>query len=191
MSDFKPLFIVGFPRSGTTLLLHIIRASQEYPSYDFDETHYYSHYYLRYGNLSKLRQRRRLLEDITMSAWFRQSGLGKQEFLNKIDEDGLTYHGALSSFMELIATKQGKTRWLEKTPWHILYLNEIAGSYPSAKFIYIVRDPRSVVLSVHKAGWATGITKNQLRVAAAWRWHDRLAEKRFSSMPDRYLCVRV
>ena len=190
IQKFEPLFIVGYPRSGTTLLLHILRSTDVYPSNNFDETHYFSHFYLRYGNLSKTNHQKRFLAAITNSFWFKKSGLVREEFLASLNKQGISYKTVLSEFMESIATKQGKERWLEKTPWHILYIDEISKNYPLAKFIFLIRDPRSVIQSVSKIGWSTGIGKGKLRIAASWRWHNMFANRQFQSISNRYICIR-
>ncbi|GAH22672.1 unnamed protein product, partial [marine sediment metagenome] len=48
---------------------------------------------------------------------------------------------------ESLMYKGGKTRWLEKTPTHVFYIDDILLSVPDAKFVEIVRDPRAVLAS--------------------------------------------
>ena len=186
----KPLFIIGYPRSGTTLLLYILRSTGEYPIYDFDETHFFSHFYFRYGKLNKAAQQDRFLSDLTSSTWFKSSGLSKKEFFSSLSKEVLSYQSVLSTFMELIAVKQGKERWLEKTPWHLLYINEIARFFPEAKFIFLTRDPRSVVQSVTTAGWISTKRGGGLRVAASWRWHNLHACRELQKYKNRYITLK-
>lgn len=50
------------------------------------------------------------------------------------------------------ATKAGKSRWAEKTPLHIWYLDRIFSYYPQAKVIITLRDGRDNALS-HFRSW--------------------------------------
>src|SRR5205823_4966966 len=54
------------------------------------------------------------------------------------------------SFVELLdewTLKQGKTVWLEKTPWHVRHVVEIERLVPAPKFIHIVRNGSDVIAS--------------------------------------------
>src|SRR5262249_34248218 len=46
------------------------------------------------------------------------------------------------------AAAQGKPRWGEKTPWHILYADAVDLLAPGAKFVAMQRDPRAAVASM-------------------------------------------
>lgn len=46
------------------------------------------------------------------------------------------------------ANKNEKNRWVEKTPYHIYYLNEIFSLIPKAKVIAMLRDGRDVACSI-------------------------------------------
>ncbi len=169
----QPVFVIGYPRSGTTYLLHFLLSSGAFPTYNFDETHFFSHYYRRYGSLSRPVNFDKFCRDIFSSDWFIKSGVDK-DLLLAGGYDG--YSGFFVKFMDALADQQGYTRWLEKTPWHILYIREIKASIPAARFLLIRRDPRDVVLSIYNYGWTNGIWrrgffKGPVRAAIAWRWH--------------------
>ena len=59
--------------------------------------------------------------------------------------------------MDEVARKKGARYWLDKTPEHTLLADEIALSYPDAKFVAIVRDAREVLRSsfgdYRNSGW--------------------------------------
>lgn len=54
----------------------------------------------------------------------------------------------VAEFFELQLLNTGKTRWLEKTPQNLLYMNELQDLFPTAKFIHIIRDGRDVAASI-------------------------------------------
>ena len=188
MCNAEPLFIIGYPRSGTTYLLHLLLSSGHFSVYNFSETHFYSQFYRRYGCLKKEKNFNRLCRDIFVSPWFKNSNLTKDEFLNSIKSRD--YGAVLSSFMNTISKKQNKNRWVEKTPWHLKYVSEILTDFPNAKFILIVRDPRDVVLSISKYGWNSGVLNGYTRKAVAWSWHMSYILEHYNIHKEKFLCVK-
>ena len=88
-SEFKPYFIIGYPRSGTTLLLHFLMSSGCFPKYQFSESHFFSHYYRRYGSLKKEKNLAMFKKEVFSSEWFIASGV-KQEKVLKLYMSELT-----------------------------------------------------------------------------------------------------
>ena len=180
----KPVFVIGYPRSGTTLLLHLLMGSGEFPTYKFSESHFYSHCYRRYGSLSRPRNRERLLDELENREWFSGSEVSRADLESAVAGNATNYSAYLASFMDLVANRQSKTRWIEKTPWHMLYVPEIRTAFPSAKFLVLVRDPRDVVLSIANYGWTGKSVANLVRTAIAWQWHMRLLARLFDESDD-------
>ncbi|MEE2730010.1 MAG: sulfotransferase [Pseudomonadota bacterium] len=74
----------------------------------------------------------------------------------------------------------GKRRWVEKTPRHILHINEILNWCEGAKIILILRDGKDVAYSIKQR---TGDLEKGIR-----RWcDDNVAGKRFWNHPDVHL----
>ena len=188
VKNYEPLFIIGYPRSGTTYLLHLLLSSGHYPVYNFTETHFYSHYYRRYGPLENNKNFNRLCRDIVSSSWFKKSGVTCEEFMDniKIKEYGAVF----SSIMNTISQKQNKKRWVEKTPWHLKFVREIVTDFPNAKFVLIVRDPRDVVLSIRNYGWNSGILNMVVKIAIAWRWHMEHVCKDLYLSKAKYIVIK-
>lgn len=190
LANIQPVFVIGYPRSGTTFLLHFLLSSGEFPKYNFDETHFFSHYYRHYGRLSRPANYRQFCQDIFSSDWFRNSGVDKELLLERIGSENVGYAGFFIAFMDMLAEQQGYARWLEKTPWHILYIREIKASIPDAKILLIRRDPRDVALSIYNYGWTKGIFKGPVRAAIAWRWHMNKAMRDIADWKDDVLTIR-
>ena len=147
-----PVFVLGAPRSGTTLLYHMLLSAGGFAVFRA-ETHVFDLLGPRFGDFGKLQNRRRLLQQWIQTKSFRVSGLdaarvedlilnqchGRGEFLRKI--------------MEEIARSQHVSRWAECTPDHLLYLDEIKKEIPDALIIHIIRDGRDVAVSAAKQGW--------------------------------------
>ena len=80
---------------------------------------------------------------------------------------------------------QGKNRWAEKTPGHELYLDEILTFYPSAKIIYILRDPRAVYNSLKNIEW----NKNQFISVIIKRWNKSIDVIKKYEDDDRFKLI--
>lgn len=184
MKDSPKICIVGYPRSGTTLVYHILMSSDIFPVFDFDETHYFSHFFRMYGNLDNRRNLEKVLNDLQKRGIVKDAAA----FKNQLDLNKVSYSSLFGQLMGYLSKEKGKTSWIEKTPWHMRYLKEIKDAVPSIKFIFLVRDPRAVALSVSKAGWVN--SDAMVRVASGWRWHMELAEKSFKFIEDSILTIR-
>jgi hypothetical protein len=60
----------------------------------------------------------------------------------------------------------GTTRLAERTPRHALHLDLIAGIYPDARYVHIIRDGRDAARSIAAQEWGPG---NIAEAAAEWR----------------------
>lgn len=140
-----PVFVVGSPRSGTTLVYSLLLSSGEFPIYEAESR--ILECGVRYGRLSTARNFRRFERDYRRSRQFARSGLDPDDFFPRAMDRCDTYMDLLCFFMESMTATQGKRRWAEKTPNHILYVAALARAFPDAKFVHIVRDGRDVALS--------------------------------------------
>ncbi len=59
------------------------------------------------------------------------------------------FNQAIKKF-DRMTLKEGKTRWIEKTPNNIRHLEKILNWLPEAKILLIIRDGRDVALSIKK-----------------------------------------
>lgn len=71
--------------------------------------------------------------------------LNSRSLLNAVPDAKLEAFDYLANFITLELLD--KNRWLEKTPYHINYIETILDFYPDAKIIVNYRDPRAVVAS--------------------------------------------
>ena len=188
------VFIVGSSRSGTTLVNLILLSCPLYAVYRA-ETQLLNGCDIKYGNLTNKRSRESFLSDWFRSRQFLRSGLTKEEFLGLLNtEDTTSYIRLLSKFMNMVAAKQQRTRWVDSTPGNIYSLAKIADYFPNAKVIHVIRDGRAVALSRTKLGWS-GVSTNDFDKAlcySALMWESTVltARKAKNILPRRYLEVR-
>jgi len=163
MKTDAPIFIVGAPRSGTTLTAKILgRHSNIFMP---GETHFFQDIYSMRGELGDPPE-----EQAAKTIYARLSDLydryyepDDQKRVNKLLGDPAHrerllmacragYRQALDCFMEMQMRHEGKLRWGNNAPRDLFHVEEILNFYPHACFIACVRDPRDFLLS-YKGKW--------------------------------------
>ncbi len=142
-------FIVGSPRSGTTLLQSMI--SSDDSVFTLRETHF----------MGKLRRPTilRLLDNLFVSSRRLTAAHSFIEENNKLlgryEIKGFFSRKRAVEFLDHVLTNEavlnGKTSWLEKTPDHLNNVGEFIRYIPGAKIIHSMRDGRDVVASLYDA----------------------------------------
>lgn len=151
------VFLLGAPRSGTTWLQIMLSKHPDIAT--CQETHLFS------GYLSGLQR-----------SWRGHAGdnrgIGLQAAVSRERFIALQRDFALS-VLDAIGDTQVI---LEKTPAHIAVLDDIREVLPEARFIHIIRDPRSVAASLAAAGkdWGRSWASTNA-VHNARRWVDNVA----------------
>lgn len=169
-----PIFIVGTPRSGTTLTAKILgRHSQLFMP---GETHFFDDVYARrheLGDPQEAHAAARLAARLsTLYERFNEPddqkrliALGGEEALRReLGTSCHTYGDVLSRFMQLqMRQTPTKTRWGNNVPKDIFHIEDILKLYPEAKFIICVRDIRDFLLS-YQNRWKTTSPENVERI---------------------------
>jgi hypothetical protein len=169
-----PIFVVGTPRSGTTLMARILgRHSRLFMP---GETHFFDDIYARRhelgepceaqstaaiaARLSTLYERFNELEDQQ-----RIRALGGEEALRQaLGTSCRTYGEILSCFMQFqMRQSPTKVRWGNNVPKDIFHVQDILRFYPDAKFIICVRDIRDFLYS-YQNRWKTTSPANVARI---------------------------
>jgi len=168
-----PVFVLGCPRSGTTLLYHMLLSAGNFVVYR-SESQVFNLLEPRFGDLNTRRNRRKLLATWESSDLFLKTGLTTKQ----IEQDVLTNCQHAGDFlrivMEAMARVQGVERWADCTPEHLLSLPRIKETIPKALVIHIIRDGRDVALSMDKQNWIRPFPwdrrKGLLVAALYWEW---------------------
>lgn len=146
-----PIFIVGCPRSGTTVMKELFNNHPEVAIPD--ETGIFDWLYNRplYKKLLPLKASKNL-------ALVKSLG---EAVTNEFDALPASKRKSAKSAIDFLlqgyAKRERKSYWGEKTPLNIHYLGKILNIYPDATIIYMIRDPRAVASSFkryidHKRG---------------------------------------
>lgn len=172
----NPIFIVGCPRSGTTLLQYMLRSHPRI-SLPTGESHFFVALHRnrnQYGDLRKPENIRRVLEDMhTRNREFLETDFHGIRFevepMTKLihQKGSSTIPEILSTIYQENARGEGKERWGDKTPWYLLHMPLILEMFPNAQFIHIIRDGRDVALSLLNRRHVFGVY-NILIAAEYW-----------------------
>jgi len=161
----NPIFVYGCARSGTSLLSRILNS---HPNISVPyESHLYNTFapWLKhYGDLNTEKNRLNLINDMSTVLHDWTPNIDPIAALNATTQ--YDFDGIIDGVMYSLAQKEGKSRWGDKSPWHVFYWKEIYKAFPNAKIIHIVRDGRDSSASWQKARFGP---KHFLVLAERWR----------------------
>lgn len=168
-----PVFVVGCPRSGTTLLYHMLLSSGNFALFPL-ESRTFDILGRRFPNLLSPKRRARLVEYFIHTDNFTAAGIERSVLESRTLSECRNIADFLRIVMEEMCRKQGVSRWAEKTPYHVLYITEIKRLIPDALIVHIIRDGRDAALSMSAFGldnpypWECG--GRRLAMAVRWKW---------------------
>lgn len=181
-------FIVGAPRSGTTLLRMMLDAHPQLaipPETGFIPP------------LARLRGRgeglrRAFFETVTgcpadAPNW-PDYGLSRETFWRALQGiEPFSVRAGLRCFYRTYGERFGKQRWGDKTPPYCFHLHTVGRLLPEARFVHVIRDGRDTALSLRSLWFAPG--QDIATLADSWRRHVLAARQ---TKPDcrRYIEVR-
>jgi len=169
--QLTPIFICGFPKSGTTLTLSLLDSHPDFLVMP-EETRFF-------GDLlpmiRKGVKREKILESIYQDTGVKHFRIGasettdiglvdypqiqfdqyKQALENYWKIDGYSEAGLLKALLLAYRDVSGQVNqsfryWVEKTPLNELYIDKMLKLFPKAQFVYILRDPRANFYSYSK-----------------------------------------
>jgi hypothetical protein len=146
----SPIFVVGAPRSGTTLLRLVLNS---HPRIAIpNETEYFPAIYEPYSRrpagwrqaieLFVKRCEHRFLPQVDLTET-------REELLALPAPD---WARLLALPLAAWGALERKPRWGEKTPFHIFHADAIMRLFPDARVVVMLRDPRATVASMNRFG---------------------------------------
>lgn len=142
-------FIVGNSRGGTTLLQAMLNS---HPGMTIPPE---THFFYRVKRLG--RRFRAPVGDVVLEplvdlllapgSRFAEFGLDAEHVIATFRRTDRTHEDLFLVLLACYAAQRGKPRCGEKTPRHLLKVEEIARTFPRSRFISIFRDPRAVASS--------------------------------------------
>ena len=181
----QPVFVLGTARSGTSwcanlLAMHpdiaAVATAEHEQITGIHESHLFSH--TRYCLPAEL-DTADFVERYRQEDYFKLSGLSPGGFVARHPgRHRLTVLFRL--LMEDVAEARGASHWLEKTPKHTIYYDEVLRAYPDALFVLTRRRFRDTILSNINKYPRKGVGFPRQVVEKVFRWvSDRKAIRRF------------
>lgn len=188
-----PVFVVGSARSGTNFLYDTLLSAGGFAVYRTEPV-VFDILLPKFGDLSKRRNREKLLAVWFKSYQFRLSKLDGRLIEEKILRDCHSAGDFLTIVMNELARLQGAERWAAWGPDNLLYIPLIARTVPGAIFLHIIRDGRDVALSmnekrfIHPFPWDR--QRSLLVAALHWKWKVERGRAAGRDIPNRYMEIR-
>lgn len=172
MSEAAPFFIVGVPRSGTTLLRQMLRG---HPRLAVPPESHFVPSALRAGSGAAALEL--ILNDFRFARW----QVDADEVRRRAATSDMTPASVVRAAFETYAQAQGRPRWGDKTPAYVVHMPLLAQAFPGARFVHIIRDGREVAASWREAWWGPD---DVLMTAHQWRRMIRRAESEAGRLPE-------
>ncbi len=145
-----PLFIVGLPRSGTTLLSNILSTSSDLCV--TPELWFFNYWVPKYKflNLKNEAHLDFFLNKFLNSQRFFLLSISKEKVKEKIirEKESISFNRIFEIVMTVYREKQGKPKIGEKTPGQYKIIPYLLKNFPTSKVVCVVRDPRAIAASL-------------------------------------------
>ena len=172
-----PVFVVGAPRSGTTLLRVILDRHPQIAMWGGESAFFRRVHDRRatFGDPSDIRNRERIVKAYLAIEPMSRVGLDLTALGQTMLKGGDSWPALFTSMLRHNATVQGKPYWGEKTPAHIFHIDKLRAWFPGCAIIQIVRDPRDMASSLVRMPWSN---RSALFAARTWKRFNAAAREK-------------
>ena len=198
-----PVFIVGMPRSGSTMLSRIVNESES--TLCLNDLYYVQLVLergLQDGNLNRENfelLKKFLIDFLLLRSKYNDSFTGQivlddsqienvqKNIEAEFAKNGYQWHELIDDCFSQIAGLAGKTRWGEKTPQNFFHMEYLKKVYQNCQFLFLIRDPRNVMTSYKFAPVGSHRPERYHPVVYALYWRT-MARKAISCEGDAAVC---
>lgn len=145
----KRIFVVGCPRSGTTLVQSVLAAHTSVVT--FKESHFFSwgYWYIPllgfFPRMTLGKVFRKFLKENGLATPDQAVGLAAELKRKKAAEKAEWF----VQFLDRVAQDKGKSVWLEKTPAHVWFIPLLQRIAPDAYFVHVIRPAVPTISAWH------------------------------------------
>lgn len=192
IKDIPIFFIVGRPRSGTTLLRTLFDA---HPQVNIPlECKFVNDLYPRYGRIKDWKERciasflKDLKKQLLFSTWKIDEKELEQNLRQCIGENSYsTVCKAVYASYASLFPKEPLLWFGDKNPGYTIYTKRLLKIFPDAKFIHIVRDYRDNLVSIKEVDFELPVPS---LVAMKWKFFYKKFRKDSLRKPGSYYIIR-
>lgn len=142
----KPIFVISLPRSGSTLLQRLLASHGSIATA--------SEPWLLIPNLYAFRE-----AGVCADYGHQLLNIATEDFCQILPNGKADYLQSVAAFANnlytTVAQAQGGVYFLDKTPRYVFFVKELFAMFPDAKFIFLWRNPLSIIASIAET-WARG-----------------------------------
>lgn len=168
-TDKTPIFVVGLPRTGTTLTERIISSHSQVSS--LGETEFFQMQIRRESGVASIEK---------MTA----------EMIRKAADADISHIG--QGYLDAVAYRLGdEPMFIDKLPYNFLFLGFIAKAYPDARIVHLRRNPLDSCFSMYKQvfTWAYKFSYSLENLGRYFVAHERLRDHWAKVLGDRFIEV--
>ena len=160
------IFIVGCPRSGTTLAQSLLVSAPGMTG--FTESHFFDKCFPSPYNPFRVNGYDRDCVRATIERFNRENEL-QEHRLDAAMDDAVKSSGRF--FVEKLddaSASRSATGWIEKTPDHLFRIELIRSSAADVTFVHVLRNPADTIASLQRASRQWGRPRSWLAFAVKW-----------------------
>jgi hypothetical protein len=196
----RRIFVVGFPRSGTTLVQSLLASHGALTS--FTESHFFWKHFTRApwlpapvlkGNPSH-RVREFLAENgeapPDAADWFAGKGRWTLRVWPLLPFQTRPVARRLLRVLDELTARRGRSGWVEKTPMHLYFvpfLERVSGAGQQTHFVHVIRDGLEAAASLHEASRTWERHYDLAECARRWNRDVSLSLRRVGSPVDHFV----
>lgn len=152
----RPVFLIGVPKSGTTLVQRLLASHPEIATADEPWVLLPMIYALKPSG-------------VVAEYGARSARLSFQALINSLPHGVADYHESVRAMAETLYRRLSHTEtvfFVDKTPRYHLILDSLVDIFPDAVFIFVLRNPLSVIGSIieHNGGRISGLVYGAIDV---------------------------
>lgn len=203
-----PIFVVGQPRSGSTLITRILNdvpglflindfyvlqkidAENLWGPLSSDEAHRVASWIYR---IIEIRATEEVGKTLDQSIHLEMNELASlKTFVEQEWASDLRWHQVLNAVMKKAAALAGCQRWGYNTPQDHLHLKRLIEAFPAAKAIFLLRQPEAVLKSYKNVSgwWHDPRRYNPVTIALAWRAAAQSYERWQTDQADQVILLK-